>query len=879
LSYFEPVNCTVEFDGDVVDFGPHIFEKAEDTKILNFVEIRKSKYTFQLTSLSNANVTLFIPPFALSNFRGVKNNETTAMFDFYFYAYPPSATMSLEGYDYHKTKDLSNTVYIQFNSTTEYDGMEFNMSYLHFTSELGMYKFEKVNDMMYKFDFNISKNESDLFRAEDYKVPCVDLDTPLPSPQWTKFVCNGCDRRKQVCMVETEYPPVGMLFIEFPFQLVIKPISWLRTPETVFDIVYDTHWAEVEMMAPNYARGPFWITIKWTEPLKDLTAVKPQFLSGPPVDQSVLNQNLTMLSETSFKMLVAPTKTGIVQISFNGTEKSQDLAGNSNEYRLNILSATWAFRVVVYSAGPPIPGQMDFQYNRYHYPHEYPPVPNQIVPNPIPPSTLTVNWAGFTTATRYDLWMTWGYNLSWPIVKNVTKTTYEFATFQAMIGVEYTVYIRAWNIWGEYTLVKSVFLHPSLDLIADGGYSIIRMPDFMSTQQTNVSFHVLIPKNGFLSVNPLKVLTFGAVDRAGGDQDPCEANSKLMKCTFLNFHIEVPTAQFVVFRKPIRLQFHFGSKGWQDPYLRPQLRYWEAYHEEWRPVSDSCPAEQVYDRWNTLHQIYEISICHLSQFALFEYFVPPSKPTLPPPPPRVQSYSDPIFFIILAGSAVGGVLICCACYWGGIRGIISTKKVNYSNLGIRSVSERLPRRKFGSERLALADMEYGSEFVDQKSPQLALPPPAHAKALENSRPVSQLSQGRPRSAMTPPPKGAPPPSPFVGKALPPAAGGIRPSSIALAVGEQGSRPVSARMTPPIIPPTPPPGAAPPPDMAPPPPPPPAARAMAKMKGLAAVGALQKSVGKSLPPLQRVVPKNIPQPLPQNVAKSNMPPMPPSASGS
>merc|ERR1719453_2132379 len=154
-------------------------------------------------------------------------------------------------------------------------------------------------------------------------------------------------------------------------------------------------------------------------------------------------------------------------------------------------------------------------------------------------------------------------------------------------------------------------------------------------------------------------------------------------------------------------------------------------------------------------------------------------------------------------------------------------------------------------------MEYGSEFVDQRTPHLALPAPPHAKALQDSRPVSQASQGgRPRSAMTPPPKGAPPPSPFTGKALPAGPGGsIRPSSIALE--ERGSRPGS-RVSggPPLIPPTPPPGAAPPPDMAPPPPPP-AFRAMAKK--VTAMGALQKSVaGKppALPPLQRVIPKNV-----------------------
>lgn len=131
--------------------------------------------------------------------------------------------------------------------------------------------------------------------------------------------------------------------------------------------------------------------------------------------------------------------------------------------------------------------------------------------------------------------------------------------------------------------------------------------------------------------------------------------------------------------------------------------------------------------------------------------------------------------------------------------------------------------------------------------------------------------------MTPPPKGAPPASPFSNKAAP----AVRPSSIALEFGpqgsNQGSRPISAR-TPPIIPPTPPPGAAPAPNMAPPPPPP----RLAKTKAMSAVAAMSmmKGSGKppALPPLQRTVPKNVPQPLPspKGLAKGNLPPPPPPA---
>merc|ERR1712048_1505340 len=111
----------------------------------------------------------------------------------------------------------------------------------------------------------------------------------------------------------------------------------------------------------------------------------------------------------------------------------------------------------------------------------------------------------------------------------------------------------------------------------------------MSQLETNVSFHVLVPRDGFLSLNPLKVLSFRSAERAGADQDPCAANSERMRCTYLNFHIEVPEAQFVVFKKPIRLQFSFGRKGWQDLYYRPKLYYWESYKEEWSDVHHTCP--------------------------------------------------------------------------------------------------------------------------------------------------------------------------------------------------------------------------------------------------------------------------------------------------
>merc|ERR1719326_2073758 len=324
-------------------------------------------------------------------------------------------------------------------------------------------------------------------------------------------------------------------------------------------------------------------------------------------------------------------------------------------------------RVVIYSGGPPPPGAIDFRYERPRLAGEYPPVQGRSGFQPAIPASLTVSWAGFTTATSYDTWVRWGQNLSTEEVAGLNITQHKFEEFSAMLGVEYQVYIRAFNHWGESTTVVRTFLHPKFDIIADGTHSLMALPDMLSPTEKHVSVNVLIPKEGFLSINPLKVLSFQAANKSAGDQNPCRENSRIRRCTNLNFHMEVPASQFVVFRRPIRLQFIFGQQGWQDLYFRPRLRYWETHDDRWRDVAATCPQEQVYDRWNELHRIYEISVCHLSLFSVFEDFEPPAPTTSAPAPARPESYGGATFFIVLGALVLVGMLTCCVCYLGCSR--------------------------------------------------------------------------------------------------------------------------------------------------------------------------------------------------------------------
>jgi len=527
------------------------------------------------------------------------------------------------------------------------------------------------------------------------------------------------------------------------------------------------------MDAPMYANEPFPVTITWSEPLSDLVAIQPEFLEGPPVELT----NLTILSSTTFRLLISPLRTGVLKIRINGTEASVDLAGNNNDFRRNPPSRTGAERIVIFSMGPPLSGQMDFDYKRPRLRDEWPPEVGftSFVASETKPS-LTVSWGGFVTATRYNIWIRWGHNMSTAVVSDLNVTTHVFNDFSALLGVEYTVYVQAFDYWSQSTNSIRVFLLPNTDIIADGSRSIVSLPDTMSPVDTKVSFNAIIPDGSFLSMNPLKVLSFRTINRTAGDQDPCMANTKVSKCTFVNFHMEVPASRFVIFRKPIRLQFIFGRQGWQDLYYHPRLSYWEEHHEEWRSVTSTCPQEQVFDRWNDLHRIYEVSVCHLSQFALFEDFEPPPPTTEPPPPSRPSSYNSPTFFATLGGSVAGAIILCCICYLLCCRSTLraSERPMVYSNMGIKSVTERLPRRRLGNS----------GRFSIQDAPRLAAEEMQPALAAE---PV-WAAEPAPAAELERPPRALPAHEPL---ALPaPAEDAREPQMLILPAVQSGSAPLS-----------------------------------------------------------------------------------------
>merc|ERR1719161_2505038 len=125
--------------------------------------------------------------------------------------------------------------------------------------------------MTYKLNFNITRNTTG---GEDV-TSCADPEVPATVNK-TGFVCSLC-KRPQVCMADTMYPFASLLYSEFPFKFYIKPIPQLGTQQVNFSVVYDTMWGDVSLEAPAYAKGPFFITIGWTEPLQNLLAIRPTF--------------------------------------------------------------------------------------------------------------------------------------------------------------------------------------------------------------------------------------------------------------------------------------------------------------------------------------------------------------------------------------------------------------------------------------------------------------------------------------------------------------------------------------------------------------------------------------------------------------------------
>lgn len=725
LVYFEAVNCTIEFDQDVFGFNEYAFTKENSTRILNFQQVTASRYEFQAISDVNANVSMYVAQDTVKNAAGVYNDGITAIFFFQFYAYAPSLTLRLDGYSAQSTKVLKNLAYIVFNSTTDYNGTSlFNESFVMLSPFMEISNFAQVNDVTYSFKFEILLNSTSEATAS---VTCVNPDGAVAIAGSTQFLCSECNR-PQLCQTSSLFPPDRVSYLEWPFEVVVSPIPGLGTTAISLPFFYDTLWAEVDIDAPSYATAPFYVTVTWTEPLQDLLALQPAFASGgPPIDQDLLKDNLTILSPRSFRLLIAPLETGILTMSINGTYKSVDSAGNTNDYRRNTLARTGDQHIVVFSAGPPLKGSLSFAYDHPSTRFEYQP---SVSSSPVP--SLSIAWSGFVTAVYYDLWVSWGKDMSTTNWTNLTTDALALTEFRAMLGVEYTAHLRAVNFWGEETLLSQVFVHPGITIIADGTYPLIRLPDLLSTLQTNVSFHAILPPTGFLSLNALKVLSLRTIDKGAGDQDPCEGNSARMRCTYSNFHIEVPATQFVVFREAIRLQFTYGRHGWSDIYYRPQLRYWEEYKKEWRSAADTCPPQQAYENWNDFHKIYAVSICHLSQFSVFEYFSPLAPATTTEPPPRPKSYTDPTLFVAMASIVVFLIGGCCTWYWACVHPSRSRRKsFNFDDVGIRPVTQRIPSRRVGAppDTLCLDDAQQllpTLPALPAPSPswgQPALPPP------------------------------------------------------------------------------------------------------------------------------------------------------------
>lgn len=432
-SYLDPVVCVLRFDKEIESLNQSAWIVSPATASLtHFLRLGDSVFSFQLQSKVNTNISLYLLPGAVYDIDGATNTVITARFSVEFFAFPPSVTLRLHGFQGLRTRQADNLAYLTFNSTTRLNGRYwFDATSLSILPALKITNFQRLSDKLFRFNFQINFTNSSSTPPD---LQCLDPSDALPTSDSTMFRCSRCSHTQR-CTMPTSYPPSGVTNLEFPFSMVIAPNTGLGfTSAMSFDIIYDTLWASVELDAPPFAKGPFFLTVVWSEPMDDLTVVLP-FMSGPAVDEEILQRNLTILSPTSFRMLVAPVDTGILIISINGTKRTVDLAGNANDFQANSQTRTGSQVVVVYSEGPPLEGSVAFVYESPAVPYEYQAVAGPLIRSP----ALTVSWSGFITATRYDLWVTWGNNLSTSVLYNLTVEKFRFDNFEAFLGIEYVV--------------------------------------------------------------------------------------------------------------------------------------------------------------------------------------------------------------------------------------------------------------------------------------------------------------------------------------------------------------------------------------------------------------------------------------------------------
>mmetsp|Transcript_55057 Transcript_55057/g.128819 ORF Transcript_55057/g.128819 Transcript_55057/m.128819 type:complete len:829 (+) Transcript_55057:135-2621(+) len=697
LSVVEPANFTIVFSEAVNTFTSSILAAESTTNIINFQRVDGMTFTFQVTSSVNNNVTLRVPAGSVrgSSAGGLSNVNDTGFYEFEFYANPPNYVVSIEGFDGASTNSLTPIITLTFDAPTRHDPdsdvwVELaDILFIGNPEPFTITALEYLNDRQYRFAGDIQSNGS-------ANVSCVDVGYPNATAQEKVFPCALCKRYTELCISEsTHLPSINEtephFQLEFPLEVIVGPIPEMSMPERRQTVTYDTYVPAVIMEAPEYARDPFWVNVTWSEPMSDLTVALPTTsANSPTLDSASLVNASVLVPRLSFQVLVIPLETGEITLDINGSQFTTDLAGNSN---LLVEDAAGARQVVQFSlgGGPPLPGDVAFSFSRNRLPEEYP----EAISTAVIPS-LGMQWSGFTTAVRYDAWIEWGTSLSTNVVENIPGTAVAFSNFETLLGIDYIGYVRAYSFYGQSVTVTSVFTFPEVQLIANGTYPVIPLPNLLSNTQSPVEVSLIVPSNGFLSLYTLKVISFKTASTSLGDRNPCIDELTDMQCTSINFHLEVPDSEFVVFREPVRVQFIFGTAGWPSLAFRPQLYYWEDYFEEWRRTDTTCPAEKAYNRWNEEHRIYEVSICHFSQFSIFQVFDTATTSTTRASSDSDDSFDDPLFWVVLLSAIALGILACCFGYWAFMHPKVQDKEISINQLGIRSVADRLPSRFGGN---------------------------------------------------------------------------------------------------------------------------------------------------------------------------------------
>ncbi|CEL93168.1 unnamed protein product [Vitrella brassicaformis CCMP3155] len=644
IFYFDAVYCEIEFDQELgpnykgVPFDIADLETSPGVVLSNQQKHPTLNHTYSFDAVGGAGhagpINIYLPAFRVATVNNNPNTALTANVSFLFYNVAPDVDISfpveVNPFGTLTTREVANGLFIQFTSPHRRD---------MFTSFVDVNRLVEIEPYLF---IDLAELNNTAFLAKFNVTRQNDTDTDD-----TNVTAAGV------------YPGYGEE--DFPFTVKIMPQGQLRFNGKEFEFRYDTTPPSVNLTVPEYANSPFTVTVTWSEPLRDLYAVMPTFEGGVV---NLTKDTLTKLSDQSYSVEAVPQSTSEIYVNINGTTLTVDYAGNAN-----VNEEAGDRKLVIYSPGAPLKGDLAFSYRRPALTEELNAGSVGASPSSDSPS-LVVRWFGFTGAANYTLEARWGFTESIDALTNLEGSEVLLPDFPLHFGLDYVFTLTAYTHFGEGVSVERVYYHPRIYLNANGTYDSISLPPLFSPNQQPTAWELQTQRDMFM-LDDLAVIEVRSVNGTA-DPNPCKANDAVKVCSDINFHLSGATAEYLVFKAPLTIQFTFTALGWPSRQV-PFLFYFEPVYELWEPAFLTCPEGLKRDSWSPSTLVYSVRICHLSQFALFQIPDDASRDSLVPPSTaeaaivRGRGETPWWIYLIVAGAVLLAVSGCCIFYWGYVN--------------------------------------------------------------------------------------------------------------------------------------------------------------------------------------------------------------------